>query len=58
MAIELLESLTTDLLEHEHLVSLCLVIENSGLYDCALYIRITEVDLPFRVNEQHLVELD
>ena len=58
MAIELLESLTTDLLEHEHLVSLCLVIENGGLNDCALYIRITELDLPFGVNEQYLVELD
>ena len=47
MAVELLESLATDFLENEHLVSLCLVIENGGLHDCALNIRITELDLPF-----------
>ena len=58
MAIEFLESFTTDLLEHEHLVSLYLIIENGGLDNCALYIRITELDLPFGVNEQYLVELD
>ena len=58
MAIEFLESLATDLLEHEHFVSLHPVIENGGLHDCALYIRITEPDLPFGVNEQYLVELD
>ena len=56
MAIELLEALATDLLEDEHLVSLRLVIEDRGLHDSTLHIRITELDLPFGVNEQHLVE--
>ena len=58
MAIELLEALATDFLEDEHFVSLGLIIENRSLHDSALHIRITELDLPFGVNQQNLVELD
>ena len=58
MAIELLEALATDLLEYEHLVSLRLVIENGGLHDGTLNVRITELDLPFGVNQQDFVEFN
>ena len=58
MAIAFLETLAADFLEYEYLVSLGLIFEDGGFDDGTLYIRITELDLPFGVNEQDLVELD
>lgn len=39
MAIALLETLATDLLENENLVGFNIILENSSLNDCALYVR-------------------
>ena len=57
MTIELLEALAADLLEDQHLVSLCIIIEDGGLDHSTLYIRSTDLDgLPVG-DEQHLAEL-
>ena len=58
MAIAFLETLAADSLEYEYLVSLGLIVEDGGFDDGTLHIRITELDLPFGVNEQDLVELN
>ena len=58
MAIAFLETLAADFLEYEYLVSLGLIVEDGGFDDGTLHIRITELDLPFGVNEQDLVELN
>ena len=58
MAIAFLETLAADFLEYEYLVGLGLIVEDGGFDDSTLHIRITELDLPFGVNEQDLVEFD
>lgn len=57
MAIEFLEALATDLLENKNLVCLCIIIEDGSLYDCAFYIRSTDLDCTLVVEEKYLVEL-
>ena len=57
MAIAFLETLAADFLEYEYLVGLGLIVEDGGFDDSTLHIRITELDLPFGVNQQDLVEL-
>jgi hypothetical protein len=47
-----------DLLEDKHLVSRSLIIEDGGLHNGAFHIRITELNLPFGVNQQDFVELN
>ena len=57
VAIEFLEALATDLLENDHLVSLYVIFENGGLYDCALYIGSTDLHCCIICNEEDLLEL-
>ena len=57
MTIELLEALAADLLEDQHLVSLCVIIENGGLDHGSLHIRSTDLHGLAVSDEQHLAEL-
>ena len=57
MAIALLEALATDLLEDKNLVSLCIIINNSSLDYCTLYVRSSDLDVRVICDEEHLVEL-
>ena len=57
MTVELLEALATDLLEYKDLVCLCLIIEDGGLYDCALNIGSTYRDGLSVCYEEDLGEL-
>ena len=57
MAVELLEALATDLLEDDDLVSLDLVIEDGGLYDCTFNIGSTNLHGLVVGNEENLVKL-
>ena len=57
MAIQSLEALVGDFLEDDDLVCLNAVVEDRGLYHCALYIGGTDFDLAFRVEQKNLVKL-
>ena len=57
MAIELLEALAADLLEHEDLVGLGVVIQNGSLNNGSLYIRSSDLDGLSVGDEEYLVEL-
>lgn len=57
MTVEFLETLTTDLFEYKHLVSLCLVIENSCLDYSALHIGSTHLESALVLDQQHFAEL-
>ena len=58
MAVALLEALATDLLEDKNLVSLCIIINNSSLNHCTLYVRSSNLDVSVISDEEHLVELN
>ena len=57
MAIELLESLATDFLEYEHLVTFHHFLEDSGFDDGAVNVRRADLHGALVVNEEYLVEL-
>ena len=57
MAIALLEALSADLLEYKYLVSLGVIINNSSLYYCTLYVRSSNLYSCTVSDEKHLVEL-
>ncbi len=57
MTVELLEALATDLLEHEDLVGLGVVIQNGSLNNGSLYIRSSDLDGLSVGDEEYLVEL-
>ena len=57
MAVALLEALAADLLEDKNLVSLCIIINNSSLNHCTLYVRSSNLDVSVISDEEHLVEL-
>ena len=58
MAVELLEALTTNLLEDDNLVSPGLVIDDGSLNDCTFNIRSTDLYCTLILNEEYLVELN
>lgn len=58
MTVALLETLATDLLENEDLLSPDGVVEDGGLYTCSIHIRSSDLDFPVLVEEKHLVEFD
>ncbi len=57
MTVELLETLTTDLLENEDLVGLGFVVQDSGLDNCALDIGSSDLDGLTVCDEEDLGEL-
>ena len=57
MAIELLEALAADLLEHEDLVGLRIVIQNGSLHNGSLNIRSSDLDGLTVSDEKHFAEL-
>lgn len=57
MAVALLEALAADLLEDKNLVSLCIIINNSSLDYCTLYVRSSDLYGVILGYEKHLVEL-
>ena len=57
MAVELLEALATDLLEHEDLVGLSVVIQDGGLDHCALNIGSSDLNGVSVSDEENLAEL-
>ena len=57
MAIALLETFATDLLEHEHLLSLDIVGKNGSLYNGAFYIRSTNLNCTLILDEKYFVKL-
>ncbi len=57
MAIALLEALSADLLEYKYLVSLGVIINNSSLYYCTLYVRSSNLYSCIVSDEKHFVEL-
>ncbi len=57
VAIERLESLATDFLEHEHLLGLGIIVYDGGGNLGALHIRSTDLYLALVVYEEHFVEL-
>ena len=58
MAVELLESFATDLLEYQYFLCLGVIIEHGSLHYCALYVRGSDLHLTLIVEEKYLVELD
>ena len=58
VAVQRLESLTTDLLENKHFLRLGVVIDDGSLDDRAFHIRSSDLDGAGLVDEEHLVELD
>ena len=58
MTVALLETLATDLLEYEHLVCSCGIIENGSLYNGTFYIGSSDLDCSLILNEEDLVELN
>ena len=57
MTVQFLEALATDLLENEHLVCPCTVIEHGCLDNCAVKIRSTYFNALVISNEKHFSEL-
>jgi len=57
VAIELLESFATDLLENKHLLSLDIVVKNGCLYNGSLDVRCSYGYRSFLVEKKHLVKL-
>ncbi len=57
MAVELLEAFTTDLLEHDHLVTLDVVLKDCCLYYSTLYIWSANLYCTLVIEKEHLVEL-
>ena len=58
MTIELLEALATDLLEDNHLVCPCGVVQDGGLHHCTLDVGSADLDGLSVSDEKHLAELD
>ncbi len=56
MAVQLLESFTTDFLENKYFLCLGLVIEDGSLDNSTLNVRSTDLDCTLILNEEHLVE--
>ena len=58
MPVAFLETLATDLLEHENLVGASLVIHHCSLYHCTFHIGGAHLYLTLIVEEENLVELN
>ena len=57
MSVAFVEAFATDFLEYQNFVSSDIICENSSLYDCALYIRSSDLHVTLAGDKKNLLEL-
>ena len=57
MSVEFLETLAANLLEYDDLVGLCVIIKYGSLYEGALDVRSSNLNLSLFVDEENFVKL-